>query len=111
MVSVTLDTSVYVGAFNSRGSGSRLLGMARAGQLRIDISDAILSERMRVLREKFAFRLSKITNRVAPTRPLAVISPDPPDNRILESYAGIRIMRVTDVLELEIFRVVRMPGT
>lgn len=94
MLSVTIDTSVYVSALNSRGAGSRLLGMGRAGQIRIDISDAILSETTRVLREKFAWdghrlhdlvlRLCQITNRVTPTRALQVIAEDPSDDRILK---------------------------
>ena len=44
VIAVTLDTSFYIGALNSRGHGSRVLGMARAGEIRIDISDAILAE-------------------------------------------------------------------
>lgn len=44
VIAVTLDTSFYIGAPNSRGRGSRILGMARAGDIRIDISDEILTE-------------------------------------------------------------------
>ncbi len=94
MIAVTLDTSFYIGALNSRGAGSRLLDMARAGAIRIDISEPIMTETLRVLRERFGwdgYRLhdlkqtfSRITNQVAPQRMLDVIKEDPPDNRVLE---------------------------
>jgi uncharacterized protein len=68
--------------------------MAQAGEVRIDISDAILDETIRVLREKFDWdgyrlndarqRIGGFTNRVTPTQMLHVIKEDPPDNRILE---------------------------
>jgi hypothetical protein len=35
------------------GIGSRLIGMARAGMIRFDTSDAILDESIGVLRDKF----------------------------------------------------------
>lgn len=55
MVSVTLDTSVYIGALNSGGVSSRLFTLARERIIRIDVSDAILDETIRVLREKFGW--------------------------------------------------------
>ena len=94
MLNVTLDTSVYVDALNSGGFGSRLFTMAQTGVIRIDISDAILDETIRVLRDKFGWdgyrlhdarlRMANFTNRVTPTQTLNVIKEDPPDNRILE---------------------------
>jgi putative PIN family toxin of toxin-antitoxin system len=94
VVSVTLDTSVYIGALNSGGFGSRLFTMARAGIIRIDISDAIIDEIIHVLRDKFGWdgyrlhdarpRLASFTNLVTPMQMLDVIKEDPPDNRILE---------------------------
>ena len=41
-MSVTLDTNIYVSALEFGGLGARILGMARAGVLQIDISDAII---------------------------------------------------------------------
>ena len=89
----TLDTNIYVSALNFGGKPAQLLGMAQAGAIRIDISEAIMAELVRVLREDFAWdgyrlhfmqqRLSEITNRVAPTRTLKVVD-DPDDDRILE---------------------------
>ena len=94
MLNVTLDTSVYVGALNSGGFGSRMFTMAQTGVIRIDISDAILDETIRVLRDKFGWdgyrlhdarlRMASFTNRVTPAQTLDVIKEDPPDNRILE---------------------------
>jgi uncharacterized protein len=94
VVAVTVDTSFYVGAFNSRGFGSRLLAMARIGEIRIDTSELILAETIRVLREKFGWdgyrlndlhqNLALFTNCVTPQRALDIVKEDPSDNRILE---------------------------
>ena len=94
MIAVTFDTSFYIGALNSRGAGSRLLSMAETGEIRVDISEQIVTEILRVLREKFGWdgyrinqlrqTLSRIANHVAPKETLDVIKEDPPDNRILE---------------------------
>jgi putative PIN family toxin of toxin-antitoxin system len=123
-VRVTLDTNVYVSALNFSGRAARLLGMALAGVIRIDISPPIEHELIRVLREDFDWdgyriqflreRLAKLTNRVTPALTLKV-SDDPDDDRILEcavaagsdfivtqdkarlrlrTYEGIRIVRV-----------------
>jgi hypothetical protein len=88
VIAVTRDTSFYIGALNSRGNGSRVLGMARAREIRIDISDAILAETIRVLREKFAWdgyrlheisqSLSQIANCVTTQESLNVVKEDPP---------------------------------
>lgn len=53
MRSATLDTNIYVSALEFGGVGARLLGMARAGAFRIDVSDAILDEVVTVLRDDF----------------------------------------------------------
>ncbi len=54
MLRVTLDTNAYVSALEFGGVSARLLGMARAGIIRIDVSDAILDELVTVLRDDFA---------------------------------------------------------
>jgi hypothetical protein len=53
MISATLDSSVYVRAFNFGVSAASLLALARAGQIRIDISKPILDKTIGVLRGKF----------------------------------------------------------
>lgn len=55
MLSVTLDTNIYVSALEFGGAAARFLGMARAGMIRIDVSDALLDELMTVLRDDFAW--------------------------------------------------------
>jgi hypothetical protein len=50
--SATLDTNEYISALQYGGAGARLLGMARAGMIRIDVSDAIVDELVGVLRDK-----------------------------------------------------------
>jgi putative PIN family toxin of toxin-antitoxin system len=126
---VTLDTNIYVSALNFGGKPAQLLGMAQAGTIRIDISDAIMAELIRVLREDFAWDgyrlhfmrqgLLKIANRVTPARTLKVVD-DRDDDRILEcaveagsefivtndkailrlgEYGGIKIIRAVDFLQ------------
>jgi predicted nucleic acid-binding protein len=53
VLGITLDTHVYVSALEFGGIGSRLLGMARAGQIRLDVSRAILDELVTALRDDF----------------------------------------------------------
>lgn len=94
MVSVTADSNVYVSALNFPGPPARLLGMASSGRIRLDVSDEIIAETMRVLGRKFDWpgelvnawtgKLAKFTNRVVPTETFDIIRHDPPDNRILE---------------------------
>ena len=50
MVSATLDTSVYIRALHLGGPAATLIGYARMGELRIDLSGPIMDESMRVLR-------------------------------------------------------------
>ena len=53
MISATLDTSVYIRALHFGGPATVIIGHARAGSIRIDISDTIVAETNRVLRDKF----------------------------------------------------------
>ena len=55
MIGVTLDSNIYVSALQFGGIGVRLVGMARAGAIRMDTSEAILAETMGVLRDKFGW--------------------------------------------------------
>lgn len=61
MVGVTLDTSAYVGALHSSGFGSRLFTMAKVCDIRIDTTDAIIDELLRVLRDKFGWNGYRIS--------------------------------------------------
>jgi len=97
LIGATLDSSVYVRALHFGGPAALLIGRARAGDIRIDISDAILNETTRVLRDKFQWngyriqeargRLLSLCNRVSPTVKLSIVKEDPDDDRILECAA------------------------
>ena len=129
MISATVDSNIYVSALQFGGIGVRLIGMARSGAIRMDISEAILAETIGVLRDKFGWDgyrlhfarldLRKFAHIVVPTQTLNVTD-DPDDNRILEcaiaagsdfivtydkdllrlgEYAGIKIVRAVDFLQ------------
>ena len=97
MISATLDTSVYIRALHFGGLATVIIGHARAGSIRIDISDAIVAETNRVLRDKFQWdgyslqdareRLFALGNRISPKETLHIIKEDPDDDRILECAA------------------------
>ena len=126
-VKVTLDTNVYVSAFQF--GGMRLLHMAIDGDIEIAVSRPILEEVIRVLRDKFqwdGYRLQDAKQQilgfarlVTPAQTLDVVKEDEPDNRILEcafeagsefivtndrdllrlgQYAGAPILRPADFL-------------
>ena len=77
VISATLDTSVYIRALHFSGPATLILVHARAGSIRIDISDAIVTETNRVLRDKFQWdgyslqdardKLRALGNHVSPT--------------------------------------------
>jgi hypothetical protein len=76
VISATLDSNIYISALEFGGVGARLLGMAIAGRIRIDTSDAVLDETIGVLRDRFHWsgyrlhaareQLAKMGNRVEP---------------------------------------------
>jgi predicted nucleic acid-binding protein len=53
VIRVTLDTNEYVSAFQGGAKASQLMVMGITGQLEIAISDPIITEVIRVLRDKF----------------------------------------------------------
>jgi uncharacterized protein len=100
LISATLDTSVYIRALHFGGPAALLLGHARARNIRIDVSEPILNETTRILRDKFQWdgyrlhdargKLLSISNHVSPTEILSVIKEDPDDDRILECAAAAK---------------------
>jgi putative PIN family toxin of toxin-antitoxin system len=94
---VTADSNIWVSAFSYGGNPRRLIEMADAGEVRIDISQFIIDEVLRTLRVKFewsaerlqeaADQMKAIAIRVAPSRTVDVLKEDPADNRILECAA------------------------
>jgi putative PIN family toxin of toxin-antitoxin system len=100
VASVTADTNIYISGLHFGGKPRRFLDLARAGVFRLDISEPIKSEILRVLREDFAYpedalrdvreRIERITHPVTPTETLDIIKADPSDNRILECAAAAK---------------------
>jgi putative PIN family toxin of toxin-antitoxin system len=121
LIRVTLDSNIYISALHFGGAAARLIRMARARSLRIDLSEAILIETIGVLRDKFGWEdhrlhfagveLRKLAHIVAPVRTLRVTD-DPDDNRILECAieAGSEyiVTEDTDLLRLDWFEGIRL---
>lgn len=94
MARVTADSNIYISALLFGGPPDDLLTLARSGKIHLTISDAILDEVTRVLRDKFDFtpqavaiareQINIFTERVAPVEIVDVVREDPTDNRILE---------------------------
>jgi uncharacterized protein len=94
---ITLDTNVYVSALQFGGKPMALLEMALEGEIQVAVSQPIIDETLRVLREKFNWApadlegaltlVTAATHPVSPTQTLDVIKHDPPDNRVLECAA------------------------
>ena len=94
MPSVTADSNIWVSAFGYGGKPRRLIEMADAGEIRVDISEFIVEEVLRTLRDKFkwsaeslqeaADQMKAIARNVAPSRTVDVLKEDHTDNRILE---------------------------
>ena len=94
MVRITADSNVYVSAFQFRGAPLQLLTLAARGRIDLAISDHIVEEVTRTLRQKFDWpgerveqakqTMDRIARRVSPSQTIGVIGEDPTDNRILE---------------------------
>ena len=97
MLSVTVDSNIYISAFKFGGTPLRLLRLAVEGKLEIAISQPIMDEILRVLREKFGESperlregeawIREFTHLATPSQTLNIIKEDPDDNRILECAA------------------------
>ncbi len=87
------DSKEYVSVLSGGRRALRLLHLALDGEIEIAISEPIIAETVRVLREKFQWppydllaasqRLERIGRIVEPKETLSVTE-DEPDNRILE---------------------------
>ena len=106
MLRVTADSNIYISALNFGGLPGRVLDLARVGSIRLAISDAIVNEVTRVLRDKFGWEDSAVllareqiagfTERVEPEGQIDRVKEDPTDNRILEcASAGASEFLVT----------------
>jgi uncharacterized protein len=119
---ITVDANIYISALEFGGTPLRLLRAAVDGDVQIAISQPILDEVLRVLRDKFRrsdARLLEIetwirsfTHLVEPAQRLAVIAEDPDDDRILECAVASGSVEVVsgdkDLLRLGSFQGIRI---
>ena len=94
MPSATFDSNIYISALVFRKKALQILDLAIEQGVEIAISDEIVEETIRVLREKFHWSderleeargtMNSITRRVAPTEKLDVVKSDSDDNKIVE---------------------------
>jgi putative PIN family toxin of toxin-antitoxin system len=119
---VVADSNIYVSAFLRGGKPLELLELARARQIEVAVSSAILEETARVLATKFkvpeddilAFyeELRGVAKLVTPTETLDAVPGDKTDNRILEAAvaAGAETVVTGDVHLLSVgeFRGIRI---
>jgi putative PIN family toxin of toxin-antitoxin system len=90
---VVVDTNVLISAFCFGGKPERILELADRGKMRLQLSEYLLAELERILRNKFGFteealnravqRLMQNAEWVVPTETLSLCR-DEADNRILE---------------------------
>ena len=98
MKRLVADTNVLVSAIQFGGKPKQLLDLAADGQVDLAISEAILEETLRVLKDKFHHtdaelretdkQLRVIARIVTPTESISAVDADPSDNRILECGAA-----------------------
>lgn len=91
---ITVDTNIYISAFQYGRKPLDLLDLASAGVVRVSVSTQILSEFARILRDSSgrsdAFvddavqRIRSFAVLVSPIHRVQVITEDPDDDRILE---------------------------
>ena len=91
---ITPDTNILCSALNYKGAPRRLLELADQGEITFVVSDAILTETTRILKQKFNWiesdiweardMLLAISQHITPKVILDVVKADPDDNAILE---------------------------
>lgn len=115
---VTADSNILISALQYGGKPLTLLDMAQDGRVELAISDDILTETLRVLRDKFhrtadslqdaENHLREITTHVMPAERIDAVPADPDDNRVLECAAAatseVIVSGDTDLLQLGTFR-------
>ena len=93
-LTVTADTNIYISALQFDGRPDQVLGLARNHFIRLAVSEPIISEIQRVLRDKFRRDAGELaeadqlirafTELVHPTRQIEAVPGDRDDDRILE---------------------------
>ena len=115
---VTADSNILISALQYGGKPLTLLDMAQEGRVALAISDDILTETLRVLRDKFhrttewlqdaENHLREITTHVIPAERIEAVTADPDDNRVLEcavaAASEVIVSGDSDLLQLGTFR-------
>lgn len=115
---VTADSNILISALQYGGKPLTLLDMAQDGRVELAISDDILTETLRVLRDKFQRtieslqdaenHLREITKHILPAERVDAVTADPDDNRVLECAVAARseviVSGDSDLLRLGAFR-------
>lgn len=118
MKRVVADTNVLVSALRFGGKPKQLLDLAIEGQVDLAVSEAIIAETLRVLRDKFERapewlaeadrQMHVIIRLVHPTEVIQAIEADPTDDRILEcaiaADAEVIVSGDSHLLSLGVFR-------
>jgi putative PIN family toxin of toxin-antitoxin system len=122
VVRVTADSNIYISALMFGGKPLEILETALEGESELAISDDILSETLRVLRDKF-HRTSEqlqeietfigaITRQVYPAERIDAVPTDRDDNRVLEcavtAGSEVIVSGDADLLGLREFRGIRI---
>jgi putative PIN family toxin of toxin-antitoxin system len=119
---VVADSNILISAFLRGGNPLELFELARAGQIELTVSDDILNETSRVLRDKFgvpdadvAEYLQQVTDfaiHVTPIEKLDAVPGDATDNKILEAAVAAKADAVmtgdAHLLSLGEFRGIRI---
>ena len=117
---IVFDTNVYISAALFGQRAERVMQLASVGQIQLIVSEAILSELRRKLREKMAWPESRIqlfvdvilelAVLVEPTITLDIVPDDEDDNRILEcavaGEAGLIVTFDKDLLRLKSYEMI-----
>ena len=122
MKRVVADTNILVSAVQFGGKPKQFLDLAIDGQVDLAISEGIIAETLRVLRDKFHRapewlaevdqQLRVIARLVEPTESIDAIEADPTDDRILEcavaAEAEVIVSGDTHLLSLGSFRGIQL---
>jgi putative PIN family toxin of toxin-antitoxin system len=119
---VTPDSNVLVSALVFGGKPLEILELGLDGQIELAVSDFIVAETLRILRDKLTRSPEQLTKaesyidgcakRVSPTHTLDVVKTDPSENQIIECAvaAGSEVVVTGDahLLSLGGFRGIKM---
>ncbi|MCP4425578.1 MAG: putative toxin-antitoxin system toxin component, PIN family [Chloroflexi bacterium] len=117
---IVFDTNVYISAALFGRRAERVMQLASVGRVQLLVSEAILSELRRKLREKMAWSESRtqqfvdvvreLAELVEPTITLDVVPDDETDNRIVEcavvGEAGLIVTFDKDLLRLKSYETI-----